>query len=475
MDYINLQQKIRDYVAAHHEAMLQDLSALISIPSVAKPGKDSLPYGRECYESLLLFETIAKRMGFETTIYDNAALTIEWGGRPLQLGIVAHLDVVEAGGSWDTNPYTMVQIGDRLVGRGVADDKGPAIAALYAMDAIRTFCPDLPYGVQLWLGSAEEIGSPDMKHYLQHHTMPPIVLAPDSSEPLCICESAKHRPNFSARWAVGNDMSPRVKYLQGGSMRNTIPGTAEALVTGLTAADVREISHRWGLEAEVSFEVSDTAGGLFIRANGRSAHINIAQEGRNAQTALIALLNKLPLADCASTRAIGQLSLLFSHGDMSGRAMGLVVCDDIMGTSRTNFTTCYLDDTGFRGQFDSRGPTNATPENYALIIDNALRNANFTVDECEMEKAHYVPADAPIVHVMQELWHQVWGILPHPSFSFGSTYAHHIEGAIAFGVGTPGVDLLLHKPNEFLPLGDLERQVELCSLAIARLCAEKML
>lgn len=475
MGYINLQKKIRDYVVAHREAILQDLSDLISIPGVAKPGKDNLPYGRECYESLLRFEAIAKRMGFETTIYDDAVLTIEWGSKPLQLGIMAHLDVVAAGDGWDTDPYAMVQMDDRLVGRGVADDKGPAIAALYAMDAIRTFCPDLPYGVQLWLGSAEEIGSPDIKRYLQSHTMPPIVLTPDSSKPLCICESAKYRPGFSAQWTVGNDVSPRVKYLQGGRMRNAIPDKAEALVAGLTAAEVRDVSQRVELETEVSFEVSDTADGLFIRAIGRSVHINIAQEGRNAQTALITLLNKLPLADCASTSAIEQLSRLFPHGDISGKAMGLVVCDDMMGTSRTNFTTCYLDDTGFHGQFDSRGPTNATPENYSLIIDNALRNANFIVEECEMEAAHYVPADAPIVHVMQELWHQVWGVSPSPSFSFGSTYAHHIEGAVAVGVGTPGVDLLLHKANEFLSLGDLERQVELCSLAIARLCAENPL
>lgn len=466
-----LQEKIRDYVAAHREAMLEDLAELVAVPSVAKVGKDGLPFGAECREVLRRFETIARRMGFETAIHDDIALTVEWGGKPLQLGLMAHLDVVDAGDGWDTEPYTVVQLPDRLVGRGVADDKGPAIAALYAMDAIRTFCPDLPYGVQLWLGSAEEIGSPDLKQYLKSHRLPPIMLTPDSMEPLCTGESAKHRPDFGAKWQC-EDVTPRVKVLQGGKVRNAIPGEAEAVVLGLTAADVQPIADAWSKEAEVAFTLADTADGLHIRAVGRIAHIGIAETGRNAQTALIALLSKLPLADCASTRAIRDLARLFPHGDMSGRAMGLTVRDDIMGASRTNFTTCYLDDEGFRGQFDSRGPTNATPENYSLLIDAALREAGFTVAESAMDGAHYVPDEAPIVRAMQKLWHQVWGFTPKGEFSFGGTYAHHIDGAIAFGIGAPGVDMLLHKANEFLPLGDLDRQVELCALTIAHMCGE---
>ena len=471
---IVLQEKIRDYIAAHREALLEDLSYLVAVPSVAKPGKDGLPFGAECREVLERFETVARRMGFRTAIHDDLALTVEWGGKPLQLGLMAHLDVVDAGDGWDTEPYTMVRFPDRLVGRGVADDKGPAIAALYAMDAIRAFCPDLPYGVQLWLGSAEEIGSPDLKQYLKTHAMPPIMLTPDSMEPLCTGESAKHRPDFGAVWQC-EDVSPRVKYLQGGRVRNAIPGEAEALVLGLAAADVQAIADAWASEAEVAFTLTDTDEGLRIRAVGRIAHIGIAEQGRNAQTALVALLSRLPLADCASTCAIRHLARLFPHGDMSGRAMGLTVCDDIMGTSRTNFTTCYLDDEGFRGQFDSRGPTNATPENYSLLIDAALRGAGFTVAESRMDGAHYVPDDAPIVKAMQATWHQVWGFTPRGEFSFGGTYAHHIDGAIAFGIGAPDVDMLLHKANEFLPLADLDRQVELCALTIARLCEENPL
>ena len=471
---VNLQEKIREYTAAHREEMLRDLAELVAVPSVAVPGKDGLPFGAECREVLARAEEMAKRMGFATQIVDDAVLTVEFGDKPSQLCLMAHLDVVSAGEGWDADPFTMQVTQDRLVGRGVTDDKGPAIAALYAMDALRQFCPDLPYGVQLWLGSAEEIGSPDLKHYLKNHQMPPIVLTPDSMEALCTGESAKHRPDFGAKWDKC-DASPRVVYLQGGKVRNAIPDYAEARVAGLKAADVQAVADEWSREAEVSFTLEDTDEGLFIRAHGITAHIGIAQNGRNAQTALVALLSKLPLADCASTKAVCDLARLFPHGDMTGRAMGLTVCDTVMGTSRTNFTTCYLDDEGFRGQFDSRGPTNSTPENYSLLIDKALRDAGFTVAESTMDAAHYVPDSAPLVEAMKELWHQVWGFTPECEFSFGGTYAHYIDGAIAFGIAAPGVDTLLHKVGEFLPLADFDKQVELCALTMDRLCRENPL
>ena len=471
---VNLQESIRQYIAEHRQEMLEDLAYLVEVPGVAKPGKDGLPYGKECYEVMLRFQTIAQRMGFVTAIHDDAVLTVEYPDKPSQLCLMAHLDVVDAGDGWDTPPYAVTQVDDKLCGRGVTDDKGPAIAALYAMKAVQELGCDLPYGVQLWLGTAEEIGSPDLKHYLKNHTMPPIVLTPDSMEALCTGESAKHRPDFGGKWEPCV-ACPQVVYLQGGKVRNAVPGESEALVEGLSAEDVRPIAEEWAKESEVAFQLEDTDKGLMIRAIGRIAHIGIAEQGRNAQTALIALLSKLPLADCPATRAIRDLARLFPHGDMSGAAMGLTVEDHVMGKCRVNFTTCYLDTEGFRGQFDSRGPTNATPENYSLVIDKALRGAGFTVAASEMDAAHYVPDDAPIIRAMQAIWQQVWGYTPKPEFSFAGTYAHYVDGAIAYGIAAPGVDTLLHKANEFLPIADFDRQVELCALTICHMCQEKPL
>jgi len=472
MNYPELLKQIEVFIADHRQEMLDDLAALVEVPSVAKPNTDGKPFGKDCYEVLLRAKAIAKKLGFSTEIVDDAVLTAEYGSRPVQLGIMAHLDVVDVGDGWNTPPYQMVLKDDVLYGRGVTDDKGAAIATLYAMKAAQQLCPDLPYSPLAWLGTAEEIGSPDLKQYLKHSSMPPYNLTPDATDPVVIAECAKHRPSISAEWEA-SDTRPQVIYLQGGKIRNTIPGYSEALVAGLTAAAAEAAAKAESEKTGVEFLLEDTADGLMIRSNGKGSHIENPLAGRNAQTALVELLAQLPLADCASTSAIRSLARVFPHGDFAGTSLGLTVRDEVVGPCSVNFTTCKLNTTGFFGQFDSRGPTNATPENYSHVIDKALRDAGFTVEESEMDDAHYVPETDPIVGAAKELWQQVHRSEPTCAAVLCGSYAHFVDGAVAIGLTDPGLDTNLHGANEYLPMEYFEKMVKLWTLAILRLCSEK--
>ena len=51
--------------------------------------------------------------------------------------VLAHVDVVPAGDGWDSDPFTLTQKGDLLFGRGVLDDKGAALMALYCLKALK--------------------------------------------------------------------------------------------------------------------------------------------------------------------------------------------------------------------------------------------------------------------------------------------------------------------------------------------------
>lgn len=53
----------------------------------------------------------------------------------------------------------------KIYGRGTADDKGPAIAALYAMRAVKECGVPLKHSLRLILGSDEECGSDDLEYY----------------------------------------------------------------------------------------------------------------------------------------------------------------------------------------------------------------------------------------------------------------------------------------------------------------------
>ena len=463
---------IQSWIAAHRADMLRDLAALIEVPSVAKPGKDGLPYGQECREALRRAEAIAQRLGFVTEVRDDAVLTVQWDGRDVNFAILSHLDVVPAGEGWTTPPYTLTVEDTCIRGRGVTDDKGPAVAALYAMAAVRELYGDLPHGVRLWLGTAEEIGSPDLKHYLNTHTMPRYVITPDAVDAIVVGECAKYRPAVSAAWERSEAL-PRVTHLQGGRVRNAIPAEAEACVAGLNAAQVRPLAESWSAQTEVNFTLTDTEEGLLIRAAGRGAHIGKPYLGRNAQTALVELLAKLPLADCGSARAIRAMAKCFPYADPYGTALGLTVEDAVMGKCRINATTCTLDETGVALQFDGRGGALATEENFARVIDRALTAAGFTVEESEMDAAHFVDPEAEIVQEMAQLWRTVRGCEPAVVSMVAGSYAHFVEGAIAVGRAAEGIDCRIHKADEFLPVADFEKLTELLILAILRFCGKE--
>ncbi len=467
-----MRQKLRAYIEENRSAMLRDLAALIEVPSVAQPGKDGLPYGAPCREALRRAEAIAHKLGFVTEIHDEAVMTVDWGEGQVNFCAMAHLDVVPAGEGWSTPPYALTVEADCIRGRGVTDDKGPAIAALYAMAAVRQLCPHLPFAPRVWLGTAEEIGSGDLKHYLKKASMPRWVITPDAVDPIVIGECAKYRPAISAAWEK-SDVLPRVTYLQGGRVRNAIPAEAEAVVAGLTAAQVVELAGVWQKKTEVRFHLTDTAEGLAIRAEGRGAHIGKPWLGRNAQTALTGLLADLPLGACGSTRAIRGLARCFPWNDPHGAALGLTVEDAVMGKCRINATTCTLDETGVTLQFDGRGGALATEENYARVIDRALTEAGFTVEKSEMDAAHFVDPNAEVVQVMCELYRTVRGIEPQVVSMVAGSYAHFVPGAIAVGRAAPGIDCRIHKSDEWLPLADFDRLVELLALSMIRFCEKE--
>jgi succinyl-diaminopimelate desuccinylase len=72
----------------------------------------------------------------------------------------------------------------RIYGRGVSDDKGPALGALYAMRAVREASIPLKHRVRLIAGCDEETGMTDMAYYRAHSDLPDYGFSPDAEYPL---------------------------------------------------------------------------------------------------------------------------------------------------------------------------------------------------------------------------------------------------------------------------------------------------
>ena len=75
-----------------------------------------------------------------------------------------------AGNGWNSDPFGMIEKDGWLIGRGVSDDKGPALLTLYMAKFFKEYCDQtgetLPYTLRVLLGCSEETGMTDVDYYL---------------------------------------------------------------------------------------------------------------------------------------------------------------------------------------------------------------------------------------------------------------------------------------------------------------------
>ena len=464
-----MEQRIKQWVEAHREEFLEDLKGLIAIPSVRGTPAPEAPFGREPKAALDYVLRRAAEMGFATENHANAVGTADLSALPRRLDILAHLDVVDAGEGWDSDPFAAVVREDGcLYGRGVADDKGPAMAALYAMRCVQALQLPLSGSCRMIFGTDEESGMGDLPLYYAGNAPAPATFSPDADFPVINTEKGCYRPAFSRTFAPTTAL-PRVTELQGGERVNVLPARASARIAGLDKAAVAPLEPV-AAELGLRLSVAETADGLRLETEGKSAHASTPEEGCSGLTGLVALLCRLPLADCDSTNALHQLARLLPHGGEDGAGLGIAQADAVSGALTAAFTRFSLDDAGCRGQLDCRVPLCATAENCQAPAQQMFRAAGFAVTG-SMEPGHHTPGDGDFVRCLLDCYTAVTGREGQCLSMGGSTYVHHVPGGVAFGATMPGFASHLHGANERLPVSDLLDAIQIFALAIARLCA----
>ena len=444
---MNQKAYLENWMKAHRDELIADLSSLIAVRSVKGESAPGAPFGPGPARALDAALALCDRYGFAVRNYDGYVGAADLCDADRAVDILAHLDVVGEGPGWDTDPYTAVVKEDGyLYGRGSNDDKGPALAALYAMRAVRDSGQPIRHSARLILGTDEESGSGDLPYYFAREKSAPYTFSPDCNFPVYNTEKGGYSPVFTKSWPE-QTKNPHVSRFSGGFRINVIPSDAEAVVSGMTAAQLLDALQARANALQVQLSVTDTAEGAHIAVKGFGAHASTPEQGNNGITALISLLAALPLAECESTAAIHELASFFPHGDGRGKAAGLAMEDELSGPLTLAFTLLSIDRHGLRGQFDSRVPICATEENCRKVFEKLASGHGYTV-EGGMRGSHHTPADSPFIQTLLRCYEQYTG-QPGQCLSMGGgTYVHDIEGGVAFGPGMPDFDGHAHGANE---------------------------
>ena len=168
--------------------MINDIIDIVRIPSVQGVPKEGKPFGENVDNALKKALEISEKLGFKIRYMNGYIGYAEYGEGEDYVAVVGHLDVVKEGEGWSNSPYDPCVIDGRIFGRGVLDNKGPIIAALYGLKAIKDLNIKLNTKVRIIFGTNEETGMEDIEYYLKEEKSPVIGFTPDCKYPVVYSE-----------------------------------------------------------------------------------------------------------------------------------------------------------------------------------------------------------------------------------------------------------------------------------------------
>lgn len=451
-----MNEKICEFINSHKDEMVRDLAELVAIPSVVGDPERGAPFGAEPKKALLKAEELCRAMGLKTQVIGDAVLCADLGEEP-ELGILAHLDVVSAQAeNWLTDPFALTEKDGVLYGRGAIDDKGPAVAAMWALNAVKELGIPLKKGVRLILGTDEENGSKDLEIYKQYEKFPPKVFTPDGSFPVINVEKGMLSVKFS-----GNTGSNYMEF-RGGNIPNAVADKAKTIMRKVSADRVRAAIPE---ESEAKFTVTERGDNVFISCDGTAAHASTPESGVNAVTALLSLMNRV-----SDEPGLKGLEKLFPFGENDGRAFGLK-CSDESGAMTCVLSTLAIMPSGeCEGTVDVRFPTCTDLQTVKDKLVGVLESHRLKCEVVIGNEPHIVSEDSAFIKQLLAVYERVEGEKGSCIAIGGGTYVHNIDGGVAFGAERGDTDYHMHGSNEFITVDELLKDAVLFAETIIEIC-----
>lgn len=456
------------WMEARRAEIVRDLQDLIRIESVKGPAEPGAPFGRGVRAALDFVLERGRALGFATRDVDGYAGHVEFGeGREI-IGVLVHLDVVPPGEGWTHPPFGGEIVRGRLYGRGSIDDKGPAIACLHAMAALRDagFLPRRR--LRLILGCDEESRSWEcVKHYFAVEERPLYGFAPDAEFPVITAEKGHLWLRAGKRWPETPPAGLAILAVEGGTRPNVVPDRCAATLAlgGRAAEEVLAVLR--AADASLVFS-EEEAGVLRVEARGRAAHASLPEQGENAIgrlfSALAALAGWLPEPQAEIVRFLAESFGLAYDGSGLGLA-----CRDDSGALTLNLGTISWDPAGIALMLDLRYPVSADKQGLLARLRERLGTIGLGLElEIDLPPL-YLPPDHPLVRELLRVFREKTGSAAEPLAIGGRTFASAIGTGVAFGPVFPGRPELAHKADEYVDLEELLLMAEIYAAAMAAL------
>lgn len=448
---------IRKEIMKYKEEMLKDLDTLVSIPSVLDSSScaNHAPFGKEIRRVFDAFAEIAESKGCCVHDDEGYAIDAQIGEGEEYIGVVAHLDVVEAYEleKWESAPFQLTQRDGMLFGRGVNDDKGPLLAALYAMHIIHEQGLPLKYPIRLIAGGAEETTWECMEHYFASHEQPICGFSPDGNFPIVNGEKGIVQCVFQ----FPQDRDPlEIKSFE------RINFVCDRLIVSLP--------NTFDIPATNMKETREEQGKTILSYHGLRALSRNPQRGKNAIFSFVKDFGSYPSEGFAFASLQAMLYNEFLDDDY-GKKSGLYAEDSAMGTTSVCPMSLTWNAQTREVCIDIRYVKSITEEQIMKRLEEIAHTYGAKLDIIKKKKLLFVKEDSTLIQALQAAYEKVTGEQAETFSKGGASYARVLDHGVAFGATFPGEDPYPHMPNEHMSIESLCKACEiyyeaLCLLAV---------
>lgn len=434
------------------KAAVKTLERLISVPSYNQPAEEGAPFGKGIRNALDEMMKICDELGFKTyEDPDGYYGYAEVGSGDKIFGVICHLDTVPAGdlGKWKHDPFKGTVINDAVYGRGSQDDKGPGIAALYAVKALMDQGYHFNQRIRFIYGTDEEILWRGIAEYNKKEAPIDSGISPDAEFPLIYAEKG-----LQQSYLVGPGTDQLKINLK--NAFNAVPDSA--VYDGPKQDEVKAALDKHGFE----YTSDDNS----ITVIGKSVHAMMAPEGTNAVLRLA-----IALDDVFDFKPLDFIGKLFKEDATGSNVLGDV--RDESGQLTFNISSLEINENETRMQIDLRIPV-------TIDRDNLLAKLSKQVAAYDLKYVHfdylaplYVPKDSKLVQTLMKVYKKQTGdVDAEPQISGGATFARTMNNCVAFGGMLPTTPDYMHQANEQWPLPDMYKAMEIYAQAIKKLCVD---
>lgn len=462
-------QKINELIDAMKNEIVSATQEIVKIKSVEEEPGAGMPFGRGVNDALNYALKLSESLGFKTMNIDGYMGFAEYGEGADIVGVLGHLDVVPEGNGWKYPPYGAEIHDGKIYGRGTTDDKGPIIAALYGLNAVKLANVPLSKRVRIFFGTNEETGSKEIPYYLAKYEAPAIGFTPDAEYPVIYAEKGIINFKAAKKFKTMEKKGVAIEYVKGGNARNMVPDYCEAVISiksNESKNDILDEVDRFIEETRYDITYDCEGSRIILKSKGLSAHGSLPHLGKNAIMQLFMLLSRLDIAD--DVKQYIDFFVQWIGMETNGKTLGAYYKDET-GELTLNIGVADISCNNASLYFNIRFPVTYKADDLKHNIIQKAGSCDIDIEDFRDRSPLYFPKDHPLIRTLQKVYTEQTGRDAEPLAIGGSTYAKSMPNIVAFGPIFPGKPDVDHQTDEYIEIDDLILNAKIYGNAILEL------